>query len=63
MSVLQAEKMSQEELTSQIDSAIVKVTDHAKAQVDPQKCVHFTQAVLNLAHAKLKLLECKSTSK
>lgn len=48
-------KMATQNVNEQIDNAILKVTEHIKAQVDPQKCLHFSQSVLNLAHAKVQL--------
>ena len=47
------------ELKEKIDSAISRMADQAKAQVDPSKALHFTQSALNLAHTKAALLGCK----
>lgn len=41
-----------EELNEKIDAAIAKMAEQVKAQPDPQKSLHCSQAALNLAHAK-----------
>ena len=48
------------ELSEKIDSAVAKMAEQTKAQVDPNKALHFSQSALNLANAKLALLECKA---
>jgi len=45
-------------MDEKIDAAIEKMADMAKSSQDSQKALHFSQAALNLAHAK-QLLEGK----
>jgi len=40
------------DLDEKIDAAVAKMCDQVKASQDGQKALHFSQAALNLAHAK-----------
>lgn len=54
--------MATQNVNEQIDAAILTVLQHIKAQQDSQKCMLFSQSVLNLANAKSKCAEVGSTS-
>ncbi len=45
-------------MNNKIDAAIEKLADQTKANQDSQKALHFSQALLNLAHAKQILTSC-----
>ncbi|MFN9112795.1 MAG: hypothetical protein ACK5XN_22250 [Bacteroidota bacterium] len=51
------------EINEKADQAIAKMFDQAKAQPDPQKALHYSQAALNMAHAKSVLEGIKSPQK
>lgn len=50
-----------EELSEKGDSAIAKCFEQVKANPDSQRALHFSQAALNLAHAKAVLSGNKET--
>ena len=50
------------DLNEKIDSAIARLAEQVKVQVDPNKALHFSQSALNLAQTKLVLQGSKSDS-
>lgn len=48
------------DINKTIDTAIEKMADQTRVQVDPNKALHFSQSALNLAQAKSVLLACKA---
>lgn len=51
-----------ESVNDKIDAAIAKTTEMVKAQPDSQKALHYSQAALNLAHAKSVLKQVEMAS-
>lgn len=51
-----------EELNEKIEGAIAKMAEQVKAQPDAQRCLHCSQAALNLAHTKAVLSGNRETS-
>lgn len=44
-----------EDVNEKIDASIARMAEQAKAQVDSQRALHFSQAALNLSQAKAVL--------
>jgi hypothetical protein len=51
------------QLSEKLDDAIGRMSDLAKASPDSQKALHFSQAALNLAHARNIVQSEKSAPK
>lgn len=50
-------------MDEKLDQAIEKMAEQAKASSNPQNVLHFSQAALNLAHAKAVLANSEGKPK